>query len=252
MKLARITLSLAAAAIAGSSPALAGTPPPYVAAAVSSPDRPATDTARDALRHPAELVTFAGIKPGDQVADIMPGRGYFTRIFSKAVGPGGHVYAITPTELAQKAPKIPEAMKALAADPAFPNVTALVVPTAEIAAPQKLDVAWTSDNYHDVYGFFGADRAAQMDAAIFQALKPGGTFIVIDHAAIPGSGGADATKLHRIDAKTVEAQVEEAGFKLEAESTVLQNTSDNHATIVFAPSIRGKTDQFVFKFRKPR
>ncbi len=250
MQFARIALLLAAAG-AGVSQARADTVPSYIAAAVSSPDRPATDTARDAHRHPAELVAFAGIKPGDQVADVMPGRGYFTRIFSKVVGASGHVYAITPTELAQKAPKIPEAMKALAADPAFPNVTSLIVPTADIAAPKKLDVAWTSNNYHDVYGFFGADHAAQMDAAIFKALKPGGVFIVIDHAAVPGTGGADATKLHRIDAKTVETQVEEAGFKLEAESPVLQNSADDHTTIVFAPSIRGKTDQFVFRFRKP-
>jgi predicted methyltransferase len=225
--------------------------PAYATAAVAAPDRPAADTVRDALRHPAELVAFAGIKPGDQVADIMPGKGYFTRIFANAVGPQGGVYAIVPSELAKVAPKIPEAMKALAADPAFPNVKTLIMPAAATAAPVPLDVAWTSNNYHDLYGFFGAAEAAAFDAAVFKALKPGGIFIVIDHVAPPGSAGADATTLHRIDPETVKAQVLAAGFKLIAVSPILANPSDPHTASVFDPAIRGRTDQFVFKFSKP-
>jgi predicted methyltransferase len=226
-------------------------PSAVVRAAVASPDRPKTDTDRDKLRHPAALITFAGLKPGDQVADIMPGNGYFTHLFSKVVGPTGHVYAILPAELARVAPKAAAAAKALGAEPAFRNVTTLVLPAAEIAAPVKLDVAWTSDNYHDLYGFFGTDQAAKFDAAVFKALKPGGVFIVIDHVAKPGTSSTSPTTLHRIDPATVKAQVLAAGFKLEAESDLLRNAADSHELKVFAPEIRGHTDQFVFRFRKP-
>lgn len=245
-------LPLAAALIISAAlPARARMVPPFVSAAIAAPDRPAADRERDALRHPDALVAFAGIVPGERVADIMPGKGYFTRIFSNVVGPRGHVYAIIPSELATVAPAIPEAMKALTADPAFPNVTSLIVPTADIAAPEKLDVAWTSDNYHDVYGFFGPAESAAMDAAVFKALKPGGTFIVIDHVAKPGTSDTAAKTLHRIDPQTVKAQVLAAGFMLVAESPLLQNPADAHTEKVFAPDIRGHTDQFVFRFRKP-
>jgi len=249
MKATSLILAFAIAAVPVA--ARAAALPAYAVAAVAAPDRPAADTARDALRHPAELVAFAGIKPGDQVADIMPGKGYFTRIFANAVGPKGAVYAIVPSELAKVAPKIPEAMKALAADPAFPNIKTMVMPAAATTAPVPLDVAWTSDNYHDLYGFFGAAQAAAFDAAVFKALKPGGVFIVIDHIAPRGSAGADATTLHRIDPETVKAQVLAAGFKLTAESSILANASDSHTAKVFDPAIRGHTDQFVFKFTKP-
>lgn len=225
--------------------------PDSIAAAIAAPDRPKADTDRDAQRHPAALIAFAGIKPGDHIADLMPGRGYFTRIFSNLVGTSGHVYAIVPAELAQVAPKIPEAMKALAADPAFANVTSLVMPTAQITAPEKLDLAWTSQNYHDLYGFFGAAQAAQFDAAVFKALKPGGAFIVIDHVAPAGTSETSPKTLHRIDPETVKAQVLAAGFVLEAQSDLLRNPADPHTAKVFAPEIRGHTDQFVFRFRKP-
>ncbi len=225
--------------------------PPNIAAAVKDPGRPAADTARDATRHPAELVAFAGIKPGDSVADFVPGGGYFTRIFSRVVGIEGHVYAITPSELAEKMPKMPAAAMALSHDPSYSNVTPLVEPMAQTARGLKLDAVWTSDNYHDVYGFFGAKSASAADAAIFAALKPGGVFIVIDHAGLPGSSDTAPTTLHRIDPATVKAQVEAAGFVLEAESPLLQNPADPHTDKVFAPSIKGHTDQFVFKFRKP-
>ncbi len=226
--------------------------PATIVQAVASPDRPAADKARDAQRHPAELLAFAGIKPGDKVADIMPGQGYFTRIFSKEVGPQGHVYAIVPTELAQVAAKAAAALKVLAADPTLTNVTTLTVPTADIAAPEPLDIAWTSDNYHDLYGFFGPDKAAAFDQAVFKALKPGGTFIVIDHEAKPGTSATSPRKLHRIDPETVKAQVLAAGFTLESESPLLHNPADTHDIVVFDPAIRGHTDQFVFRFRKPK
>jgi predicted methyltransferase len=246
-------MRLAAVALAMMSflPVTARAAPAYVAAAVASPDRPKTDTDRDALRHPGELIAFAGLKPGERVADLMPGRGYFTRLFSKVVGPAGHVYAVIPTELAHVAPKIRDAMQALTQEKAFANVTLLVQPSADIAPPEPVDVAWTSDNYHDLYGFFGADQAAKFDAAVFRALKPGGVFIVIDHVAKAGTSGTSAKGLHRIDPVVVKAQVLAAGFKFDGESAVLANPGDAHDVIVFSPAIRGRTDQFVMKFRKP-
>jgi predicted methyltransferase len=235
---------IAALLLAASAAAAQG---PSITAAIAAPDRPKADTDRDALRKPAALVAFAGIKPGDRVADIMPGGGYFTRIFSHLVGPGGHVFAIVPTELAQASPPTVTDAKALAAQ--YGNVTALVEPSAALGAPEPLDLAWTSDNYHDLYGFFGADRAAQFDRAVLAMLKPGGVFIVIDHAGKPG---VDPKTLHRIDPAVVKAQVLAAGFVLEGESPVLSNPEDSHDLAVFAPAIRGRTDQFVLKFRKPK
>jgi predicted methyltransferase len=239
--------------LGGAAGALAQDPPipASIAAAVAGKDRPAADIDRDAARRPAELLAFAGVVPSDKIADIMPGQGYFTRLFSAAVGPGGHVYAIVPTELAQAAPKTADAAKALAADPHFANVSALVEPSATLGAPEPLDLAWTSDNYHDLYGFFGAAQAARFDAAVFAMLKPGGVFIVIDHAAAAGADGASGKTLHRIDPAIVRAQVLAAGFTFVAESPVLRNPADGHETTVFSPAIRGHTDQFVLKFRKP-
>jgi len=230
---------------------------PGIAAAVASSDRPAEDVARDALRKPAALLAFAGIKPGDQVADLMPGQGYFTRLFSNLVGPSGRVYAVVPAELAKALPKAVDWAKGIAADKAFSNVSVLVLPTASIKAPKPLDVAWTSDNYHDLYAFFGPDQAQAFDKAVFAALKPGGVFIVIDHVGKPfRPSDADIAPVlmkhfHRIDPAIVKAQVLAAGFRLEAESTILSNPADTHTDPIFLPTIKGHTDQFVFRFRKP-
>ena len=245
------TAALLTLLLAVSMPAVGEPLPAPVASALASPDRPAADTARDAMRHPGELVAFAGIKAGDSVADFVPGGGYYTRIFSKVVGAQGHVYAITPSELAEKKPALASGIVELARSPGYANVTPVVQPTAQTARGLTLDAVWTSDNYHDVYGYFGAKSAAAADAAIFTALKPGGVFLVIDHVGLPGSSDTAPTTLHRIDPATVRAQVLAAGFVLEAESKLLYNAADPHTDKVFAPSIKGHTDQFVFKFRKP-
>lgn len=221
-----------------------------ISAALASPDRPAADVQRDAARKPADLMAFAGIKPGDRVADLIPGGGYFTRLFSKTVGPAGHVYAVVPQEFLTIAPKSLASAQAIPTA-AYANVTIVSQPLATLSLPEPLDVAWTSDNYHDVYGFAGPAAAAQLDAAVYRALKPGGTFIVVDHVANAGTSDASAHTLHRIDPETVKQQALAAGFRLEAESSVLRNPQDPHDAPVFAPTIRGHTDQFVLKFRKP-
>jgi predicted methyltransferase len=256
----RSLLSLALFGVIALARAADMAPPAFVTDAVTDSARPAADTARDTDRKPAELMAFAGIKPGDKVADVMPGGGYFTRIFSKVVGPQGHVYAVIPESIAKARPQALDPIKALAADAAYRNTTVLVQPYDTLGAATPLDVVWTSQNYHDVYGAVsvfavdgktGPDETATLDAAAFKALKPGGVYLVIDHATKPGAGGQFAGTLHRIDPATVIAQVQAAGFVLEARSDLLSNPQDDHDKLIFAPEIKGHTDKFVLKFRKP-
>ncbi len=219
-----------------------------ISAALSSSDRPVADTARDADRKPAVLIAFSGVKAGDKVADLIPGKGYFTRIFSKIVGAKGAVYAVEPAEMLARMPKALDEINSFAGKDGFSNVSAITSPSDILAVPAFVDVAFTSQNYHDVYGGMGVDAAAKFNAAVFKILRPGGVYVVIDHVALAGEFDK---KLHRIDPDVVKKQVSAAGFVLVGESTVLRNTADPHNVGVFSPELRGHTDQFVLKFRKP-
>ncbi|UVO54336.1 class I SAM-dependent methyltransferase [Sphingomonas sp. SUN039] len=243
-----LALAGAAALIASTlSVAASAKPSPAIAAAVADPLRPAADTARDANRKPAAVVAFAGIKPGDKVADLLPGGGYFTRIFARTVGPKGKVYAVMPLSALQR----PGAMDRInAAAAPYPNVTVLTVEMAKFAAPEPLDEVWTSENYHDLQNGPTADPAA-VNKAIFAALKPGGVYYIEDHSA-PGTGLGATSTLHRIDPAVVRSQVEAAGFRLEAQSSLLANPADPHTARSNDPSISGKTDKLIMRFRKPR
>ncbi len=215
--------------------------------------RPEADIARDAERKPAEMVAFAGVKAGQTVVDMLPGGGYFTRIFSSAVGARGRVIALIPTSLAERKPDAVTGMRALAAEPGVGNVTVTVSSLASIAPADSVDVVWTAQNYHDLHSpALPADTLAFVNRAVFAALKPGGVYVVVDHAAGRGSGLHDVNTLHRIDPAFVKAEVIKAGFRFDAESRILANPSDDHAAKVFDPAIRGRTDQFVLRFRKPR
>jgi predicted methyltransferase len=220
--------------------------PAAISAAVADAGRPAADKDRDADRKPAETLAFAGVKPGNQVVDFFPGGGYFTRIFSKIVGPKGHVTALTPAGAPEK---FTLAAKAIAADPAYSNVTAAVENPSGLPAG-SIDLFFTAQNYHDLHDQKDLDVVA-FDKAVFAALKPGGTFLIVDHAATAGSGFKDTDTLHRIDVDAVKKEVESAGFTLKAQSDLLRNAADPHTAKVFDPSIRGKTDQFILKFEKP-
>jgi predicted methyltransferase len=225
-----------------------------IAAAVADPARPQADRDRDADRKPAESVAFAGVKPGETVADLIPGSGYFTRIFSAVVGPKGHVYAAAPLKRPDAPPDRPDpaaAVQAIAADPHYGNVTVVQGNLAELSLPTQADLIWTSQNYHDIHNRPKEDIEA-FDKKVLDALKPGGVFIVLDHAAEKGSGFRDTNTLHRIDPEAVKKELEAAGFKYVGESEVLHNPSDPHTAKVFDSSIRGKTDQFILKFRKPK
>jgi predicted methyltransferase len=218
-----------------------------ITAAVADPGRPAADKDRDADRKPAETLAFAGVKSGQQVVDFFPGGGYFTRIFSKAVGAKGHVTALWP---AGTPDKFTDRTKPVTADPAYGNVTLVTEKIKDIPA-DSIDLFWTAQNYHDMHNLPDVDVAA-VDKAIFSVIKPGGTFIVLDHAATAGSGFQDTKTLHRIDEAAVKTEVESAGFKFVGESDLLKNANDPHTAAVFDPSIRGKTDQFILKFEKPK
>ncbi|RAK52410.1 methyltransferase [Phenylobacterium deserti] len=221
-----------------------------ITAALADPARPAADRERDPNRKPAEMLAFAGVGLGSKVADFIPGGGYFTRIFAKAVGPTGKVYAIISPPPAN-APN-PPAIRAVAADPAYGNIQVVEGDFQSFTVPEPVDVVWTSQNYHDLHQRRRNLEVAQVNKAIFNALKPGGVFIVLDHAAKAGTPVDPDDALHRIDPAAVRREVEAAGFKFEGESTVLRNAGDDHSKNVFDPAVRGKTDQFVYKFRKPR
>ncbi len=227
--------------------------PPYIAAAVADPNRPAADQARDENRKPAEVLQFAGIKPGDKVAELLPGGGYFTRLISNIVGADGHVYALVPAPAADAPANTPDfsvRVRALAADPHYSNVSVITEPFSQLATPAPVDMVWTSQNYHDLHNFPGLDVAV-FNQMVFETLKPGGIYLILDHAGAQGTGTGETSTLHRIDPKAVMREVLAAGFEFVAGSELLRQTSDPHTAKVFDPSIRGKTDQFIFKFRKP-
>ena len=218
--------------------------------ALAHPPRPAEDVARDAARHPAEMVAFAKIGKGTMVADFVPGSGYFTRVFSEAAEPGGVVTAIIPAIAEKLNAKDAKAVRDLAADAGYGNIVIATSP-AELA-PGSQDVVWTAQNYHDFHNSpAGAAGVAPINKAIFAVLKPGGLYVIVDHAAAPGSGTTTTQTLHRIDPAVLKAEVVAAGFVFDGESKVLANPADDHSKMVFDPAIRGKTDQFVYRFRKP-
>jgi predicted methyltransferase len=221
--------------------------------ALADPRRNGQREAADARRKPGPLIALAGIRPGDKVLDLIPGSGYWTRIFSKIVGPEGKVYAVWPQSYARFAMGNVADMKKLSADGYYGNIVTQVQPSAVLTAPEPLDVVWTSQNYHDYpdeYMGKDADPAA-LNAAVFKLLKPGGVFMIIDHMAKPGRGLADTEELHRIDPALVREQAEAAGFKFAGESKVLENPRDPLDIPVFDKSIRGHTSQFAYKFVKP-
>lgn len=215
--------------------------------ALADPAR-ADQSGDDARRQAAAVLAFSGVKPGDVVVDYLPGAGYWTRIFSGIVGPKGKVYALWPAAGAKYAAKTLPALQARG----LANVTAEVQPTNLPTVPQPVDLFWTVQNYHDIPNNGAGEPALRaFDAAVFKLLKKGGTYVVIDHADAPGTGLSGTATRHRIDPAVVRQQIESTGFRYVGSSNVLANPADDHTKNVFDPAIRGKTDQFVMKFRKP-
>jgi predicted methyltransferase len=242
-------MSLSSAACMGvMGDAPAPTPADY-AGVLATPSRPADDRARDAARHTAETLAFAQVRPGQKVADMIIGGGYFTRIFSAAVGPTGRVTAWQPAEFIAFQASYGESLTTV---DALPNVDAIRSPMGAPDFPAGLDLVFTAQNYHDLHlNIAPADTAANVNAAVFRALKPGGLYVVIDHHAVAGAPLTAADTVHRIDIEAVKREVLAAGFVLDGESDVLANPADPLTASVFDASIRGRTSQFMLRFRKP-
>lgn len=257
MRLATLLLG-SALALAGCSTPMAEDTPRTAAAptaadyatALADPARPAADRARDDARKPAELLAFAGVRPGQRIGDFVMGGGYLTRILAAAVGPQGHVYAFQPQEFI--AFRAQYGTDQASVDAAYTSVDAVAGPFAAPAFPANLDTIITVQNFHDLYlAPFPAGTGARGSAALFAALRPGGTLVVVDHSAVDGSGTSAADTLHRIDRAAVIAALTGAGFVLDGESQLWRAPSDPRTASVFDASIRGRTDQFALRFRKP-
>ena len=203
----------------------------------------------------SELIRFARVEAGSTVIDVYPGDGDWTRVFSDIVGPEGRVYSFVPAEVADFKNDPVGLMRSLAKEPSRENVEAV---SADVVAmpqvTQLADVVWLHLFYHDLHTKLiqakGA-TAADFNRAVYDRLKPGGFYVIVDHAAAAGSGTSDTQALHRIDPASVREEVEAAGFVLDAVGAMLANKDDPHSIKVFDPSIKGHTDRFAYRFVKP-
>jgi predicted methyltransferase len=233
-----LTLAIAGCAAPRTAPAL------DAAALLADAERPEADRARDADRKPAEQIAFAQVRRGDRIAEISPGGGYFTRLLSKAVGSEGRVYAFG----LRPAPAVQEWAAS------HPNTSFTVVQPGTLNPPEPVDIVWTTNNYHDFKNnkIGDSDLAVAINRAAFQALKPGGIYYVADHEAGQGVGASATSTLHRVESGFVRREVEAAGFVFDGQGDTLRHPADDHRLRVQESGIRGKTDQFMLRFRKPR
>jgi predicted methyltransferase len=219
--------------------------PKYIRSAVESPSRSAEQKARDANRKPAEVLALSGVKPGDKVVEFASFGQYFTDMLADIVGPKGVVYMY---DLPYTEARTGAASRAFVA--AHPNAKYELVDYNTLKLPANVDIVFNVLYYHDLP--LNNIDTASLNKRIFDALKPGGIFFVVDHNAAPGSGMNDTKKLHRIDPEVIKKEVTAAGFELVEESKLLAHPADDHTQMVFAPGLRGMTDQTIFKLRKPK
>ena len=221
---------------------------------LNAPGRPDAMVALDAGRKPAEVLAQSLIKPGARVMDVMAGQGYYTELLARHVGPKGRVIAIEPVNYMEDS-KTAEAWAAL--QKRNRNVDLVVGAPGEAAMPDKLDAAFYHLTYHDLYWQSEKFKYPRTDvdaynARLFQALKPGGVVLIIDHYGVPGMDSrAQADKTHRIDAAVVMADMARAGFRFAGSVPILEMTGDDPTKLVFDPSLRGKTNRFYYRFVKP-
>ena len=216
----------------------------------NAPNRSDDDKVRDAQRKPDQVLTFLGLRSGDTVLDIWSSGGWYTEVLSIVVGPEGKVLSQnSPAVLAFRDGYYDQALSVRLDGDRLPNVERINTTVAEAGiTPASVDFAFTALNFHDVYNRQGKEGAAEFLAAIFDALKPGGTLGLIDHV---GDADADNTSLHRIEPSLVDEVAVEAGFIIEAKSDLLAHAEDDHTKIVFDPTLRGDTDRFILRLRKP-
>lgn len=221
--------------------------PSYLSQAVNNTKRPEEDRKRDKFRRPQDVLHFFGIKPGMRVAEMMAGRGYYVELLSRLIGSSGKVYAHNNKFVMKRFAE--KALQQRLSGNRLPNVVQLTSELDQPRLPSNLDAVLMILFYHDTF-WMKADRK-KMNQAIFDALKPGGLYGVIDHYAKLGAGGSVAKTLHRVDIEQVKQDILKAGFVLEGESGLLRNYQDDHTVNVFRPEIRGRTDRFILLFRKP-
>ena len=227
--------------------AAAADAPAYVSAAVADATRPKADRDADALRDPADTLAFAGVKPGMVVGELYPCGGYFSRLISDVVGPTGKVYGIDTSRW-----KGCDAATQKVVDEGHKNFSFTVNAFGEFALPEKVDLFWITQNYHDLHiKEYGNVDMAAFNKHVFDSLKPGGVYFILDHQANPGASEADIAKLHRIERDQIVREVTAAGFKLADEGNFLRRPADDHTKSIFDPAIRGHTDQYALKFVKP-
>jgi predicted methyltransferase len=216
----------------------------------NAPNRSDDDKVRDAQRKPDQVLTFLGLRSGDTVLDIWSSGGWYTEVLSIVVGPEGKVLSQnSPAVLAFRDGYYDQALSARLGGDRLPNVERINTTVAEAGiTPASVDFAFTALNFHDVYNRQGKEGAAEFLASVFDALKPGGTLGLIDHV---GDADADNTSLHRIEPSLVDEVAVEAGYIIEAKSDLLAHAEDDHTKIVFDPTLRGDTDRFVLRLRKP-
>jgi predicted methyltransferase len=249
MNMRALIVGISVALSVASFPSASAAVPDYIANAVANSARPADDRKLDADRKPAEVLAYADVKPGQKIGEFLPGGGYYTRLLSDTVGPGGKVYALETTTWG--ADNI-NAAQAVLHEAGRSNVSLDLAPLGQFHLPEQVDMFWTTINYHDLHipKYANVDMMA-FNKHVFDSLKPGGSYLIVDHAAADGTGATLSPKLHRIEKATVVKEVTAAGFRLAGESDILHNSADDHTKVVFDPSIRFKTDQFILKFVKP-
>lgn len=240
--------STAASATTPTSDAATAARDAAIDAAIAHPDRWGEDRARDADRRPGEVLRFFDVRPGMKVAELMSGRGYYAELLSRVVGPQGLAYVQNNKFVLEKFAAAPLAERL--GRGGLGNVRRVDRELHDLGLPAgELDAVLMILFYHDTY-WMGVDRKAML-AGVFAALRPGGVFGIVDHAAAAGAGTSAVKTLHRVERGVVQAEIEAAGFVLEASSDALAHPEDDHSVNVFDPAIRGKTDRFVLRFRKP-
>jgi predicted methyltransferase len=246
----RFPIALATALALTALGAAAATTPSYITSAIKDPARKA-ETSYDQSRQLAAVMEFAQVKPGQKVVELVPASGYWTRVFSRIVGDKGHVYTIWPDGYQQYVEQEYAGWQKLVTTE-YKNVSLIRGGAGDIKVPEQADLVFTNQNYHDYHDkFMGPVDMVAFDKKVFEALKPGGLFVVIDNVAPAGSGFADTDTTHRVDPEAVKKEVESAGFVFDGSSDVLKNPDDTHTLVSYKPPMVGKNDLFVFRFKKP-
>jgi predicted methyltransferase len=249
----RSLIIVATLALLASPPLTAAETPAHIAAAIAAPERSDKDRERDQRDRPAEVMAFAGIRPGMMIADVFGGGGYWAELLARAVGPEGRV------SLVNNAPYLNfarEDIKTRFVGDRLPNITRRTIETCDMKLDKAgYDLILIVMSYHDLYyvdeegGWPAIDAGGFLDQ-LQAALKPGGSLLIIDHSAVAGAGNSVAGEIHRIEEAFAKRDIESHGFKLEKTWDGYRNSADDLSKLVFDPAVRGKTDRFTHLYRR--